>query len=110
MKLTETKLRNIIREELKKLTEAPARTGTGGRRTAEGQGEVYKVPNPNSRHGEREPLVVDVVRKDDRISIERVLGFSSGRPPRGEVRDDWIEKQIRRGNAEKLDVPFMAKA
>lgn len=105
MKLTETKLRKIIREEL---SEMDARTGTGGRRTADQRGEVYRVPNPNSRHGEREPLAVDVVRAGDRIRIERVLGFSSGRPVRGEVDDEWIKNQIRRGNAEKLNVEFMA--
>jgi len=109
MKLTETKLRSIIREELSKLAEAPARTGVGGRRSAEGRGEVYKLPNPNSRHGEREPLAVDIVRRGDRISVERILGFSSGRPVRGEIDDEWVKRQIQRGNAEKIDAEFMAQ-
>ena len=110
MKLTEDKLRSIIREELQKLSEAPARTGTGGRRAAEGRGEVYGVADPTSRYG-GDMLAVDVVRRGDEISIERVLGYSSGKPV--DLRDpnayDMIKKQIRRGKAEKLDVPFMAK-
>ncbi len=110
MKLTEKKLRSIIREELQSLTEAPARTGVGGRRSAEGQGEVYGVQNPNSRYG-GDMLAVDVVRRGDEISIERVLGYSSGRPV--DLRDptayEVIKDRIRNGKAEKLDVPFMAQ-
>lgn len=110
MKLTESKLRSIIREELSRLSEAPARTGTGGRRSAKGKGEVYGVPDPTSRYG-GDMLAVDVVRRGDEISIERVLGYSSGKPV--DLRDptayDMIKKQIRQGEAEKLDVPFMAQ-
>ena len=110
MKLSESKLRSIIREELRSLTETPARTGTGGRRAAEGKGEVYGVKDPTSRYG-GDMLAVDVVRRGGKIEIERVLGYSSGKPV--DLRDptayDVIKRQIQSGEAEKLDVPFMAQ-
>lgn len=110
MKLTETKLRNIIREELSKLSEAPARTGVGGRRSASGQGEVYGVVDPRSRYG-GDMLAVDVVRRGGKIEIERVLGYSSGNPVDIRSRSDMemIKRQIENGEAEKLNVPFMAQ-
>jgi len=64
MKLTESKLRSIIREELSRLTEA-ARTGTGGRVSGmEDRIEVYRMPNPEAgRHGGPEGIEVFVRRR-----------------------------------------------
>jgi hypothetical protein len=110
MKLTETKLRSIIREELQKLSEMPARTGVGGSITADEQGEVYGVKDPRSRYG-GDMLAVDVVRRGGKISIERVLGYSSGKPVdiRSQTDMEMIKRQIENGEAEKLNVPFMAQ-
>jgi len=110
MKLSETKLRSIVREELQRLSEMPARTGTGGRRAAKGKGEVYGVKDPRSRYG-GDMLAVDVVRRGGKISVERVLGYSSGKPAdiRSQSDMEMIKRQIENGEAEKLDVPFMAK-
>jgi len=100
-------IKNLVREEI---SEARARTGVGGRRSAEEKGEVYGVANPDSRYG-GDMLAVDVVRRGEDIEIERILGYESGKPVAiDNARSrEMIKRQIKNGEAEKLDVPFMAR-
>lgn len=110
MKLTESKLRSIIREELSRLVERPARTGTGGRRAmGDGKGKVFRVKNPNARYGGSELAVDAIVKPNGDVEVVRVLGFSSGKPPNQPVDEEYIEKMIRRGDAEEMpNIEFMA--
>lgn len=107
----QTVAEKIKRNFLRPLDEVKARTGTGGRRSmGQGKGKVFKVGNPNSRYG-GDSLAVDArVKPNGDVEVLRVLGFSSGKPPAGNIDKDFIRRQIEKGDAKELDVPFMTDA
>lgn len=95
---------------LRPVNELEARTGTGGRRSMDqGKGKVFKVGNPNSRYG-GDSLAVDArVMPNGDVEVLRILGFSTGKPPKGNIDKNFIARQIKQGEAEELNVPFMAE-
>lgn len=107
MKLTEKKLRSIIREELSRLTEA-ARTGTGGRVSGmEDRLEVYAMPNPEAgRYGGPEGIEVFVRRRGpNQVEFVEAMG-----PPGNPIetpafnRDygDILAREIQKGKGENV--------
>lgn len=102
----------IKRNFLRPVNELRAKTGVGGMRTAEKQGKVFRVGNPNANNARGDAsLAVDAVVQGDDVEVVRILGLGTGKPPDPPVRNvDFIEREIARGNAEEIDVPFMADA
>lgn len=96
---------------LRPLDEVKARTGTGGRRSmGQGKGKVFRVKNPNSRYGGDSLAVDAIVKPDGDVEVVRILGFSTGKPPEGNVDQDFIERLIARGEAEEMPgIEFMAE-
>ena len=96
---------------LRPLDEVKARTGTGGRRSMDqGKGKVFRVKNPNSRYGGDSLAVDAIVKPDGDVEVVRILGFSTGNPPAGNIDTEFIERLIARGEAEEMPgIEFMAE-
>jgi hypothetical protein len=101
----------IKRKFLRPVNEVKARTGVGGRRKmGDGEGKVFRVANPNSRYGGDDLAVDAIIEPDGEVEIVRVLGFSTGKPPAGNIDHDTIERMIARGDAEEMPgIKFMAQ-
>lgn len=96
---------------LRPLDEVKVRTGTGGRRSmSQGKGKVFRVKNPNSRYGGDSLAVDAIVKPDGDVEVVRILGFSTGKPPAGNIDTEFIERLIARGEAEEMPgIEFMAE-
>ncbi len=107
MKLTETKLRSIIREELQNLSET-SRTGVGGRVSGmEDRLEVYAMPNPEAgRYGGPRSIEVFVRRRGpNHVEFVEAMGPPGNMieaPGFNEQYGDILAREIEEGKGENV--------
>lgn len=108
MKLTESTLRKIVREEIRNVVE-DARYGAGGMVSAEGEVEHHEVENIKSDAADYHPILdVEVYRQGDDFEIGTVRDYTTGEEltPGPDYDPEDVRDRIEAGVTKRINLDF----